>query len=77
MSNNEKLILTNGEQIQFRTRIKDNDIISCECEGMKECWLPPRPIFGTHNFPIPLRELVALRNNLQQAILAITGPPTP
>jgi len=75
MSNNEKLILTNGEQIQFRTRINGQDILSCECEGRKECWLPPKPLLGTHNFPIPIRELIALRNHLHQVILTVCGPP--
>jgi len=75
MKNNEELILTNGNQLQYRTIIRNGSILSCECEGRVECWLPPKPLLGTHAHPVPIRELIALRNHLHQVILAITGPP--
>ena len=77
MSNNEILIVTDGEHIRFRTIIKNNEIISCEVEGKEGYWLPPTPILKVHTFPIPIRDITALRNNLHQAILAVCGPPTP
>ena len=76
MSNNERLIVTDGDHIRFRTILKDDEIISCEVEGKEGYWLPPTPILKLRTFPIPIRDITALRNNLHQAILAITGPPT-